>query len=79
MNFELSPQDAGSIPVILGLVEVLKYSGLPVKYAPIASLILGVLYGLTMVSQDVPGAIMGLVAGLSASGLFDHSKGLISR
>ena len=74
MNFELSPQDAGSIPVILGLVEVLKYSGLPTKYAPLASLILGVVYGLTMVSQDVSGAILGIVAGLSASGLFSGTK-----
>ena len=64
------------IPIITILVDVIKKAGLPSKFAPLMSLILGVVFGLIFEnSGDVKIAIItGLIMGMSASGLYSGGK-----
>lgn len=60
------------IPVILGLVQVGKVSGLSVQWAPLASIFLGIVGAMALSSFTFSGAVIiqGIIAGLSASGLW---------
>jgi len=64
------------IGLIVGLVEVLKKAGLPKKFLPLSSLILGVAAGTLYVypTNLKAGIIVGLMMGLSASGLYSGTK-----
>lgn len=64
------------IAVIIGLVELVKrLEWLPVKYLPLLSLVLGVIAGVIYLEGTLKiKIILGIVMGLSASGLFDQSK-----
>ena len=70
----------GVSSIIIGLIEVLKTAGLPVRFAPLASVALGVgLAALALVSGLValnPFVVLcaGLVLGLTACGLYSGSK-----
>jgi len=67
--------------IIIGLVEVAKRSGMPVKWAPLLSLCLGIVvavaYGLL---NQVTGSAwldlvgLGILAGLSACGIYSGTK-----
>jgi len=67
------------IPVIVGLSELLKKSGLPAKFVPVASLILGLIFGITYMAPGElkRGILLGLVLGLSSVGLFSGTKNTI--
>ena len=67
------------IAVIVGLVEVLKQAGLPKKASPLVALAFGVAGGVIyLFPGDVKaGIFMGLVMGLSASGLYSGGKALL--
>ncbi len=73
---ELNVYGVALVPVIVGLSELLKKSGLPQKYTPVASLILGLIFGLIYVAPGEPkkGVLIGIVLGLSAVGLFSGAK-----
>jgi len=68
------------VAVVIGLVEVLKSQGMPSRYAPVASLTLGLLFaGLAWcqdptLGQPLEVALWGIVTGLSASGLYSGQK-----
>jgi hypothetical protein len=64
------------IAILVGLSQVGKNLGLPTKYVPLMNLILGVVAGLTTVEAPTiqEKFIFGVMAGLSASGLYDQSK-----
>jgi hypothetical protein len=64
------------IPIITILVDVIKKAGLPKKFAPLISLILGVIFGLVFENNgDIRNAIItGLIMGMSASGLYSGGK-----
>lgn len=68
--------DVALIPLIVGLVELCKRLGLKHKLLPVASLIFGLLAGIFYIyPDDIKGAILvGLVLGLSASGLYSSTK-----
>lgn len=68
--------DIAVVPVIIGLVAGFTKLGLPKKFGFIASLILGVVAGIVYISPgDVAkGIYLGIVAGLSASGLYSGVK-----
>ena len=68
-----------SIPAILAIVEALKLAGVPSKYAPLISIILGIIAGLLVVEMTIDGGIMGLVLGLGASGLYDNAKPALTK
>lgn len=75
MNIEI--YDVALIPATMGLVEVAKSAGLPSKYAPIVSLIIGTSLGVATSLDNIGrGAIVGIAIGLSASGLYSGTKTL---
>lgn len=67
------------IPLIIGLVELLKGVGLPKRYLPVASLIFGIAVGVFYVYPDdlKGGILVGIMLGLSASGLYSGTKNTI--
>ncbi|EEM02290.1 Holin [Bacillus pseudomycoides] len=52
-----------------------KMLGLQTKYIPLLNLTLGILLGVLFLPFDIKmNVFQGLIIGLSASGLYDHSK-----
>lgn len=64
------------IPVIVGLVAVARKLGVPTRFLPLASVILGVA-GVFLTNGQNPEILAGVVAGLSASGLYSGTKAVI--
>ncbi len=61
-------------PIVIGLVGTVKALGLDSKFAPLASIAFGI--GLSLVLGAHP--LVGIVAGLSASGLYSGTKSLVT-
>jgi len=77
--FEFSPLIVAIVPVITGLVQVTKGLGVTSKYAPLASIFLGIgLVALTGVTWQVF-IVQGIIAGLAASGLFSGAKATFAK
>jgi len=68
----------GAVALIVALVEVFKKVGLPVKYAPLVSLAVGVCLGIVAFSSEsiTKAIILGLAAGASAVGAYSGTKNL---
>ena len=63
------------IGVVVGISQIAKTTGLQTKYIPVFNLTLGITLGVLFLSQDTKMNIFqGIIIGLSASGLFDHTK-----
>lgn len=63
------------IPLLIGLLEVIKKLGVNEKYMPIFSVVLGIVIGLVFLSSNVKeGIILGIYVGLSAVGLYSGAK-----
>ncbi|PEM25123.1 holin [Bacillus wiedmannii] len=63
------------IGVVVGLSQIAKAVGMQTKYVPLLNLTLGIMLGVLFLSQDIKTNIFqGIIIGLSASGLFDHTK-----
>lgn len=58
------------VPVVMGLVEVVKRVGVPVRFAPLLAVVLG---GLSVFVVDIT-PLMGIVYGLTACGLYSGVK-----
>lgn len=72
--------DVAIIPIILGIVELFKRGGLPAKYSPFIGVIFGLLFGIFYLSGDVKeGIVVGLMLGLSASGLYSGTKNIVEK
>ncbi|MCZ2258289.1 hypothetical protein [Sporosarcina sp. G11-34] len=73
--------DVALIPLIIGIVELLKFTGLRKKLLPVVSLLFGVLAGVFYVYPgDLKGGILvGVMMGLSASGMYSGGKALIEQ
>lgn len=69
------------IAVIVGLVELLKKLNLPHKLLPVASLIFGLTGGVFyLFPGDLKaGILMGIIMGLSASGLYSGTKNIVEK
>ena len=69
------------IPLIIGLVQILKTIGLKKKYLPLASLIFGLGGGIYYIYPDdlKGGIIVGIMLGLSASGLYSGTKNALEK
>lgn len=65
-----------AVPLVAALVQVGTTSGISKKYAPILSLIIGVLIGIIGFSDGniIKGIIIGTAIGLSASGFYSNLK-----
>lgn len=77
----LAAYDIALIPLIVALIELLKGAGLPKRWLPIVSVVLGIAGGIIYICPDdfKGGIIIGLMLGLSASGLYSGSKHMIEK
>ncbi|MDA1680409.1 holin [Bacillus cereus group sp. TH152-1LC] len=63
------------IGIVVGLSQIVKIIGLQTKYIPLLNLTLGILLGVLFLDGDIKtNVFQGIIIGLSASGLFDHTK-----
>lgn len=63
------------IGIVVGLSQIVKTIGLQTKYVPLLNLALGIVLGVLFMGGDIKTNIFqGIIIGLSASGLFDHTK-----
>lgn len=62
--------------LLLGVVQVFKSLGLPTKYAPLVSVVLGMLATVSLAFFEPTTKVIftGIAIGLAASGLFSFSK-----
>lgn len=71
---EIPASFAALVPICVGLVAACRAAGLPDRFAPLFSIMIGI--GLAGImagySQSVP--LYGIVVGLSASGLYSATK-----
>ena len=72
--FQLTPLVVGAIPVVVGLVQVLKSAGLPSRLAPAGALLVGAaLVAITGATWQAS-VVQGIIVGLCASGLYSGVK-----
>ncbi len=62
------------IPVIVGLVSVVKKAGLSTRYAPLLALVLGAVGGYFYIASDTMGVLVGVTMGLAASGAYSSAR-----
>ena len=73
---EISIYDVALIPVVSGLVELFKQTGLPQKYWALVSLVIGIIIGIIYIDPLKKGILIGMMVGLSASGLYSGTKSI---
>ena len=73
--------DVVLIPLIIGIVELLKMYGMKKRLLPFMSLVFGVVGGIIYIyPHDIKaGILVGLMMGLSASGLYSGGKAVIEK
>ncbi|MFB6649233.1 holin [Bacillus toyonensis] len=63
------------IGIVVGLSQIVKTIGLQTKYVPLLNVTLGIVLGVLFLDGDIKtNVFQGIIIGLSASGLFDHTK-----
>lgn len=64
------------ISMIVGITQVIKTAGVPKRFAPLVSLVVGIVLCIVYESNvDIKKSIVdGIIAGLTASGLFSGYK-----
>ncbi|MCS3600159.1 holin [Bacillus sp. JUb91] len=63
------------IGIVVGLSQIGKTIGLQTKYVPLLNVTLGIALGVLFLAGDIKtNVFQGIIIGLSASGLFDHTK-----
>ncbi|WP_128894448.1 hypothetical protein [Longirhabdus pacifica] len=69
------------IPVIVGLVSIMTTFGLSKRYAPIVSIVLGIIAAIVYIApDDVKQAVLvGITIGLAASGLYSSTKHMVKQ
>jgi hypothetical protein len=70
------------VPLIIGLVQVLKQTGLPDRFAPVASLGLGLAFAGVQIAtgaalEPFAALLTGIAYGLSASGLYSGGRAVV--
>ena len=69
-----------TIPAVVAMVEALKMAGLSSKFAPIVSILLGLIMGMIFVPGTlIASAGVGILIGLSASGIYSGGKTLLTK
>jgi len=74
----IPPELAGITPAILIIVQIIKGAGLPTKYLPLISLVLGVAGAvvLNVGGSFIGNLISGILAGGAAAGLYDAGSAI---
>jgi Kef-type K+ transport system membrane component KefB len=78
---ELSIYGVALVPLIIGMIELIKRVGVPKKYSPVVAIILGILFGFYYLAPGDPqkAVFLGLAAGLSAIGLYSGTKNTVQQ
>lgn len=71
---EISTQFLVLIPVVLGVVQVFRLTGLPTRLVPLTALLLGVAGAFIIGGVHLLNIIPGIIAGLSSMGLYSGTK-----
>ncbi|WP_342511802.1 hypothetical protein MKY34_14585 [Sporosarcina sp. FSL K6-1522] len=73
--------DVVLIPLIIGIVELLKMYGMKKRLLPIMALVFGMIGGIVYIyPNDIKaGILVGLMMGLSASGLYSGGKAVVEK
>lgn len=84
MSTDLLLYGVSATALIIGLVAVARQAGMPVRFAPLLDVVLGILAGLAeqyhQSSPDwIAGVVLGIALGLSASGVFAGAKTTFAR
>ena len=75
---EVSQQFLIVVPIVVGLVQVVKMTGLDSRYAPAVSIILGIV-GATLAAGCSGGTLLGgVIVGLTAAGLWSGVKATVA-
>lgn len=70
----ITPLHLALIPITVGLVEVVKRGGLPVRYAPVVAVVFGVAGSFSIGGAITEVILGGIVVGLSAAGLYSGTS-----
>lgn len=64
------------VPVIMGLIELLKRVGIPKRFSPLFAILIGILCGFYYLAPDDPkkAVFLGIVIALSSIGLYSGTK-----
>lgn len=74
MNYAV---DAAAVAAVISLVSSAKVLGLPGKYAPIAAIVLGMVYSVSLKQQGLlQDLFSGLAVGLAAAGTYSSAKAI---
>ena len=69
---------AVQVGIIMGIAQIAKGLGINVKYIPILNIAIGILLSILIAPEDIRfGIFNGIIAGLSASGLYSSQKNVI--
>ena len=73
--------DVVLIPLIIGTVELLKMYGMKKRLLPLVALVFGIVGGVFYVyPEDIKaGILVGVMMGLSASGLYSGGKAVVEK
>jgi hypothetical protein len=78
---EFQAYDVALIPLVIAIVEIFSRAGVPSKYLPIFSIVLGLLLGVFYVAPGnlSQAIISGVVIGLSAVGTYSGVKNTVAK
>lgn len=75
---DISGQFVALVPITMALVEAIKAAGLPTRLSPILALVVGAVGACALAGGvELTAIIEGIVAGLTASGLYSGGKTVI--
>ena len=77
---EFQGYDVMLVPIVIGLVHVLRIAGVKSRYLPISAVLLGVVLGFVYLAPDDPrkAILSGVVVGLSAIGMWSGVRNTIN-
>ncbi|MDF2614936.1 MAG: hypothetical protein K0S71_2722 [Clostridia bacterium] len=78
---EVKAYDIMLAPIILGGVEILKNIGLPLRFCPVAALVLGVILGTVYLAEgDIKqGVLKGIYLGFTSVGMYSGTKNIMKK
>lgn len=78
MDIVLSPVLLAAIPIVIGVVSLIKSFGMDSKWAGLLSLVMGLFLSFLAGGSNMLDVVLqGLVVGLSASGLYSSTKSTV--
>lgn len=78
MDFtQIDPRLAGVVPAVWGIVAALKLAGVPSKYLPLCSFVVGIVGAFIFIPEPSQAILSGIALGAIASGLYDAKDAVL--